>query len=556
MKSPNPLFVIVVVTIVITAIVLGITLPDKSTGGHCKGRDVGDVLSGVCNGIKDRSSCDTNSACTWTFTELDDKLVDKIKAQLTPSEIYMRQKQKYTLAELDSEHHQKSKDFQQKVYSAAVTHDTVDKRFTQWSQLYRTGKHSERQEVYSVLSGTVVSAGSVDVASDAASLAAKKAIFARNDASCQNAGMKCAYNEMMDGKGYSGTMTVKGVVVVTAAEQNQFKEQMNSARRKMQQQRASTDYTTTNNPFSRALMNPHIHNQNHGTGTNQAVGCNDCWAISTAEVTSAFVSQKRNIEAPELSYFQVAQCAIQTGDRGGCGVQSESNPEVGMTHVKKHGLTLYTDYVSAGGLKPNNAVISPTCDGGSSDACFFKPNVCLESAIKPTVNNMYRIETQVTKFSTQDPMDEETMKSALDKYGPLAMAIDAGSNGNLLLQATGVLTPAMGMTTGCPNPAASCGLDHAVVLVGYGTDAGIDYWRIKNSWGVNAGEDGYFRVKRGVQAMGIGYMTVWPEGNVYNGNAKDSGLSVGAIIGIAFGGVVFITVVFLVVHKHHKSQKS
>ena len=46
----------------------------------------------------------------------------------------------------------------------------------------------------------------------------------------------------------------------------------------------------------------------------------------------------------------------------------------------------------------------------------------------------------------------------------------------------------------------SCGkeVNHAALIVGYGSENGLEYFLVKNSWGATWGSDGY--VKIGVQA--------------------------------------------------------
>jgi C1A family cysteine protease len=50
-----------------------------------------------------------------------------------------------------------------------------------------------------------------------------------------------------------------------------------------------------------------------------------------------------------------------------------------------------------------------------------------------------------------------------------------------------------------------CGrqLNHAVLIVGYGVQSGVRYWIVKNWWGADWGEQGYFRIRRGRKTCGI-----------------------------------------------------
>ena len=96
----------------------------------------------------------------------------------------------------------------------------------------------------------------------------------------------------------------------------------------------------------------------------------------------------------------------------------------------------------------------------------------------------------ITGYDTMSN-DLEGVMNHLAQVGPLAVAVDASYWGGYR----------SGVFDGCSFD-ANIGLNHAVQLVGYGTDPSEgDYWIVRNSWGSSWGENGYIRLQRQAEAQ-------------------------------------------------------
>merc|ERR1712182_129852 len=85
--------------------------------------------------------------------------------------------------------------------------------------------------------------------------------------------------------------------------------------------------------------------------------------------------------------------------------------------------------------------------------------------------------------------DLQAMEEAVAQQ-PVSIAIEADQM-SFQLYHGGVLT-------------AKCGtkLDHGVLVVGYGTLNGTDYWKVKNSWGAGWDLEGYILLEKGKNSAG------------------------------------------------------
>jgi hypothetical protein len=112
--------------------------------------------------------------------------------------------------------------------------------------------------------------------------------------------------------------------------------------------------------------------------------------------------------------------------------------------------------------------------------------------------------------------DANAIQQALINYGPLWVSLFAGDQTTSTYKAISTIFNSYKggviKATGCPTSRTTS--NHAVVIVGYGVDAttNLPYWKARNSWG-NWGEQGYFRIQRGVNMCGIesdGYFIAKP----------------------------------------------
>jgi C1A family cysteine protease len=185
--------------------------------------------------------------------------------------------------------------------------------------------------------------------------------------------------------------------------------------------------------------------------------CGSCWSFSaTGSMESAHYIKHRGEAGAtllSLSEQQLVSCAPSPNEGCNGGWMDDA-----------------FDYVTANGGLPTEAAY-PYVSGTTQ-----KDETC--KAQTPVAG------TAPTGHVTVD-QKADALKEAVF-LRPVSIAIQANQMAFQVYK-SGVLT-------------GKCGteLDHGVLAVGYGTDAatGVDYWKVKNSWGPSWGEQGYIRIER------------------------------------------------------------
>jgi cathepsin X len=100
----------------------------------------------------------------------------------------------------------------------------------------------------------------------------------------------------------------------------------------------------------------------------------------------------------------------------------------------------------------------------------------------------------VDSYGTVDATDLDALMSEVYAAGPIACYMYAHSD-SFEDYTGGIIT----------DDTAYDGITHVVSLVGWGTDTdlGLDYWVVRNSFGTYWGEQGYYRVERGINAFNM-----------------------------------------------------
>jgi hypothetical protein len=184
--------------------------------------------------------------------------------------------------------------------------------------------------------------------------------------------------------------------------------------------------------------------------------CGSCWAESAIQQLESDAMREHNWTGV-LSTQELVDCtsAGQGSWRGGCG---GGNPTDGYDVLKKlGGVVSGYDY---------------TYEGRDAEC---------------KVNNFTKY-VSVVSYKSVGKMNETAMKSYVGSTGPLSVCVDASSWSGY----TGGIKTTCGTST-----------DHCVQIVGYGTEKGTEYWKVRNSWGGDWGEKGFIRLKIGSDLCNI-----------------------------------------------------
>ncbi len=187
------------------------------------------------------------------------------------------------------------------------------------------------------------------------------------------------------------------------------------------------------------------------------------------------------------------------GQCGSCWSFSTTGALEGAYFIKNGKLVSFSEQQLVDCDNLSNGGRDHGCNGGLMDNAFNwigKNNgLCTESAYpyvsgttktagdcKTTCSNVAG--STIVKHVDVATKSDTALMTAIAQQ-PVSIAIEADQR-DFQLYKTGVFTGTCGTN-----------LDHGVLVVGYGTESGLDYYKVKNSWSTSWGEGGYIRLGRG-----------------------------------------------------------
>lgn len=217
--------------------------------------------------------------------------------------------------------------------------------------------------------------------------------------------------------------------------------------------------------------------------------CGSCWAFGAVEAISdrICITSGQKLQVRISAEDLLTCCGLTCGQ--GC---NGGYPAAAWSYYHRTGIVTGWLYNTSNYCMPYSMAPCDHHTTGKYSPCgASKPTPKCKTTCAEGYSGQYSSDRWMADIVYTVPAQVAKIQTEIMTYGPVEAAFTVYED--FLEYKSGVYSHTKGAALG----------GHAVKIVGWGVEGGVNYWLVANSWNEDWGDKGFFKIKRGNNECGI-----------------------------------------------------